>query len=107
MGDRLAAEAHWLGKAVVRGDLYRVSWYPALMPGNGRVIGDVYGIPEHLWIDLDRFEGIEGPDPEYRRQVSPVQMASGLWLDAWVYWYVRSVADLTPVSGGDWLNAPP
>jgi gamma-glutamylcyclotransferase (GGCT)/AIG2-like uncharacterized protein YtfP len=107
MGERLAGQGHWLGKASIRGDLYRVSWYPALAPGNGRVTGDVYGVPESLWTDLDSFEEADRPDPEYRRLVSPVQLASGLWLDAWVYWYVRPVAGLTPVRGGDWLNAPP
>ncbi|RZU45038.1 gamma-glutamylcyclotransferase (GGCT)/AIG2-like uncharacterized protein YtfP [Fluviicoccus keumensis] len=107
MGARLASQAHWLGQAQVRGDLYRVSWYPALVSGEGLVVGDVYGIPERLWPELDHFEEADRADPEYRRLVSPVQLASGLWLDAWVYWYARPVKGLARISGGDWLNAPP
>lgn len=88
------------------GRLYRVTWYPALGPGEESVVGDVYGIPPELWDRLDEYEEATGPDPEYRRVVTPVHLASGLWLDAWVYWYARPVSGLEPLSGGDWLNPP-
>jgi gamma-glutamylcyclotransferase (GGCT)/AIG2-like uncharacterized protein YtfP len=106
MGVRLGRVAHYLGGASVQGELYRVSWYPALIPGRGDVRGDVYGVPESLWSELDAFEEAEGENPEYRRELSTVLLDSGIRVEAWVYWYNRPVTGLRRLPGGDWLAAP-
>lgn len=105
-GAALARQGHYLGAASVSGALYRVSHYPALGPGGDAVAGEVYGIPEGYWAVLDAYEEAVGPDPEYRRLVTPVRLQSGLWLQAWVYWYARPLTGLVRIPGADWLSAP-
>lgn len=106
MQQHLAARAQWLQAAWVQGRLFRVSYYPGLVPGAGRVRGDLYRLPEAtaLLAELDAFEDIRGEAAdEYRRQLTAVQTEKGEWLQAWVYWYQRPVEGLLEVRGGDWL----
>jgi gamma-glutamylcyclotransferase (GGCT)/AIG2-like uncharacterized protein YtfP len=110
MGLWLAGCAVWAGPAAIGGVLYRVSYYPGLVAGEGRVQGDVYALPgaerSELLARLDAFEGCTGgKDDEYRRTVNVVTMADGRTLEAWVYWYEGETAGLGPVAGGDWLAA--
>lgn len=103
MGEWLAQIAQAMGQARVRGSLYVVSHYPALVPGNEWVTGEVYAVPASAWTTLDAFEEALPPLPEYERQLSPVQLQDGTWLEVWVYWYARPVTGLQQLSGGDWL----
>lgn len=110
----LAERAVWKGEASVEGVLYRVSWYPALVPasGAGQVRGDLYRLPASLLPELDVYEDIrQQPDDEYRREQGLVQMMDGSCHMAWIYWYVQSAKGMRPVPGGDWLQyqagAPP
>ncbi|MCC2637241.1 MAG: gamma-glutamylcyclotransferase [Moraxellaceae bacterium] len=65
MGEWLGTSAEWQGEAWCEGArLYRVSWYPALVPGREeeRVRGDLYRLRDAaaLWPALDAFEGVTG-----------------------------------------------
>lgn len=106
MSSWLSERAVWEGEASVEGALYRVSWYPALVPasGAGQVRGDLYRLPSSLLPELDAYEDI-GPqaDDEYRREQGLVQAAGGSHM-AWIYWYVQTVEGMEPVPGGDWLQ---
>lgn len=52
---------------------------------------------------LDEYEGVNGPDAEYRRLVLDVTTARGL-LTAWVYVGGHGVpGGAGPIDGGDWL----
>lgn len=110
MGRWLAGVAAWHGPAWCEAArLYRVSWYPALVPGAAgeRVRGDLYALaaPAGVWPVLDAFEGVAGrADDEYERRPAAVVTARGRRLEAWVYWYRRAVTGLAPVPGGDWLR---
>ncbi len=99
---RLAREAAWLGRAHTLGRLLQVQYYPGLVPGPGRTIGDAYRLdapaPTLQW--LDRYEG-----REFRREIRPVRLASGDGLDAWVYRYAGPVEGLAPVPGNDFLQS--
>ena len=52
---------------------------------------------------LDVFEEAVGLEPEYERHLTPVLLATGQWLSAWVYWYQKATTGLRPVVGSDWL----
>lgn len=100
----------WLGTAEVRGRLFRVDWYPALIldPAAGRVTGDLFrltDVPAMLAL-LDDYEEI-GPSHrqpwEYRREIVAVDRADGP-VRAWTYLYNHAVGGLEPVPGGDWLR---
>lgn len=101
----LAQRAVWEGMACVQGDLYRVSWYPALVAGCGQVRGDVYRVPIALLDELDAYEAIQQrPDDEYRRDTAQVKMAAGGYCKAYVYWYRLPVHGLEKVPDGDWQH---
>lgn len=97
--------AVWEGPASLSGDLYRVSWYPALVAGSGTVRGDVYRLPVALLAELDSYEAIrQQPDDEYRRSIGLVTMAQGVECEAFIYWYMQSVQGREKVPEGDWLQ---
>ncbi|MFZ5814879.1 MAG: gamma-glutamylcyclotransferase family protein [Bacillota bacterium] len=97
--------------ARIRGmDLYPVtSAYPGMVRGEGSVVGEYVQIRPAAWLDaltaLDELEDYYGPGhPEnhYERVLLPVETESGIRL-AYTYLWVRGVADLDPLPGGDWV----
>lgn len=94
MGFWLAQHAEFIGHAKVRGHLYQVSYYPAIVHGDSWIEGDVYACAADLWPTLDEFEEATGDHPEYERRLTPVLLATGQWLTAWVYWYLQPIDKL-------------
>ena len=86
---------------VVRGRLFRVTWYPALVldPAAGAVRGEVYDVSPELLAELDRFEG-----DEYRRLRALVTLAGGTEVEAWLWEWRLPVEGLAEVAGGNWLG---
>ncbi len=90
-----------LGKATVRGRLYRVDWYPALFldPDADVVVGDLVEVSPEILAALDLFEG-----GEYRRV--PVLVTPENGEDpkkAWVWEYLDPVDESRRIANGDWL----
>lgn len=110
----LQGRAEWRGGACCEAArLYRVSWYPALVPAESgsasRVQGDLFRLHDDAatWPVLDEFEGVTGAaDDEYERRRGEVLLDDGRRVCAWIYWYRRPVAGLQEITGGDWLRAP-
>jgi len=94
MGLWLAQHAQFIGQAKLKASLYQVSYYPAVVQGESWIEGDVYACPDSLWLTLDEFEEAVGNNPEYERRLTPVLLATGQWLNAWVYWYLHPITDL-------------
>lgn len=94
MGLWLAQHAEFIGHAKVRGHLYQVSYYPAVVDGHSWIEGDVYACAADLWPILDEFEEVNTQNPEYERRLTPVLLTTGQWLTAWVYWYLQPTAKL-------------
>lgn len=112
---RSGASNHWrmeggalLGTGVVRGELYRIGWYPGLiLRGNGLVRGEVYEVSADKLHKLDIFEGCAEGDPEpheYRRVRVMVGLDDGSELEAWAWEYIAPLGDREPIPGGDWLE---
>lgn len=106
---QLAAEADSLGPASIAGRLYRIDWYPGLVPGEGRVHGEVFRLrtPADSLVWLDAYEGIVPGDDlknrnEYERVRRPVTLDDGRTVEAWVYLYLADVSAATPVADGRW-----
>ncbi len=88
----------WLGPCRIPGVLYRVSWYPALVRGDGIVVGDLFAVRDVETVALiDRFEG-SGYDRVEMRLAEPDVVA-------WTYVWNGPTDDLDPIEGGDWLSA--
>ena len=107
----LSRSAHYIGAARVRGRLYRVAHYPALMPsrrGCGWVRGDVYALdhPVRMFRILDEYEGLTAPS-EFQRTTILAKLDSGERIEAWVYVYTRGTVGLPRIVSGDFLNPRP
>ena len=112
-GHRLRQEATLVAPAVINGQLYRVSWYPALRPALAecdRVHGEVYRLNDSAaslaW--LDEYEGITqggssaAASDEYLRVERQVTLADGACLNVWVYLYRRPLPESAFVADGIW-----
>jgi gamma-glutamylcyclotransferase (GGCT)/AIG2-like uncharacterized protein YtfP len=104
------AEAEFIDSAKVSGNLYRVSYYPALVLDDsaGEVIGEVYRLssPDQL-LRLDAYEECtypSQPNQEYQRKKIYVITAAGIVMSAWVYSYQHPITDLDVIASGDFLN---
>lgn len=83
--------------AMVKGRLYhqQLKGYPAMLPGNTWIIGELLSISdfERTLALLDEIEGYTGTDigNEYVRKITDVYSLDGEKLcSAYVYWYGRS-----------------
>jgi gamma-glutamylcyclotransferase (GGCT)/AIG2-like uncharacterized protein YtfP len=91
------------GSCWIPGVLYDLGRYPALVPGDGQVLGELYEISDPgLFEDLDWFETYDRgrqTDPEYVRCLIPLIEPE---IEAWVYMYDRDPAGNPRVESGDW-----
>jgi gamma-glutamylcyclotransferase (GGCT)/AIG2-like uncharacterized protein YtfP len=108
---QLQRNGQWLGRGYCRGRLYRVGWYPALVPSplaTDQVRGEVFRLlrPQSLLAILDKYEGFIERAPSsshYLRERATVTMDDGHVLTAWVYRYNRPTASLERIESGDFL----
>src|SRR5262245_599096 len=92
MGVRLRREARLLDEATIRGRLYSLGRYPALVEAGHShyaVHGEVYALstPASSFRWLDAYEGIVPGKPQlssYARVERPAQLANGDVCTAWV-----------------------
>lgn len=113
---RLGADAHSLIAAFVRerqaavapGVLRSLGEYPALFPGKGWVLGDVFTLSplEPGLAVLDAYEGFHGkghPENEYLRRRGRVWLADGRAVEAWLYVGAMPFGG-EPIWDGDWCT---
>jgi gamma-glutamylcyclotransferase (GGCT)/AIG2-like uncharacterized protein YtfP len=93
-----------MGPARIRGRLYQIGWYPALVidPSAGWVMGELCRLhaPAEQLMMLDTYEEMDAPDPEYTRELQSVDAAHGN-VQAWAYCYARPVMNLPRIISGD------
>lgn len=106
----LLAGCEYLGNAFIRGELYEVDRYPALVAAeSGQVAGELYLLtsPELTLAKLDIYEecAAQFPAPhEYIRRLRPVILSNQLRLSAWIYLYNRSIEGLKYIRSGDYAR---
>lgn len=114
-GDQLRRDGDLIGRATVRGRLYRVSWYPGVTLSEApldQVHGELYRLADPVaslaW--LDEYEGITfgpagvAPADQYERRQVSVSLDDGTSHDAWIYLYRLAVTDLVRVPSGRWTT---
>jgi len=110
MALRLAREGRLVGPAAVRGRLYDLGVYPALVQAeaeDGEVYGEVHALtdPAASFRWLDAYEGIvPGRDCEYVRVQRSVRLETGAELTAWLYLYRAPVAGRRLIESGRWMS---
>lgn len=103
----LAAAADLEGSASLAGNLYAVSWYPALAPDPSArpVRGEVWRIQDAAILPmLDAFEG-----DEYVRESHAVRLnlgpdLAGQWVTAFVYRYAAPLQGVPLIPSGDYVD---
>jgi gamma-glutamylcyclotransferase (GGCT)/AIG2-like uncharacterized protein YtfP len=94
---RWMTNAQWLGSDRLAGyDLYDVGLYPAAVPGEGIIEGEVYRIDSATLQQLDQLKRV----PRQHQR----QLVMTSWGRAWVYLYQRPVVHLKRIPSGDWIQ---
>ncbi len=109
----LRAGSVFMGKARVRGRLYRLGGYPGLKlsrSGQDWAIGEVYALrdPDATLSALDAYEGCAPGDPAphpFDRVKARAVMEDGSISDVWVYVYNRTVPESRWIVSGDFVEA--
>ncbi|WP_202839548.1 gamma-glutamylcyclotransferase family protein [Luteimonas saliphila] len=99
----LSTRAAYVGDACVMGRLHDLGGYPTLVPGEGRVEGEVHRIVDPgLLAELDLYEACDPAneaDSDYVRRVVAVPEHG---VDAWVYCHRGPPPEGTPLPGPRW-----
>lgn len=99
------AGADHVGPCVIRGRLFQVKSWPALVAGAGQVQGDLFRLRHPKLLEkLDAFEHFDLRDLAgslfIRQRVKLLKPSA----NAFVYVYNRPTKGLRPVPDGDWLK---
>ena len=91
----------------MRAQLFDLGPYPALVPGEGEVDGQVAWVDDALLARLDAIEEFNPRHPErseYVRERLDAQLAHGESSSVWVYVFNRPVSAATRIAHGDYLR---
>ena len=81
---------------IIKGyDMYNVGYFPAIIPGENIVIGELYEVPV---TDMPSIDMLEGEGSLYIRKCEITQGASGEKTLAYIYEYAQDVSDLEQIS---------
>ncbi|MBA2725515.1 MAG: gamma-glutamylcyclotransferase [Actinobacteria bacterium] len=93
------------GDAVIKGLLFDMGDYPALIPGDGAIQGEVYEVVDRkAFVVVDEFERYDPNDVDGSLYVRRAVRLTKPKLDAWVYIYNRRVGNAPRIASGDWIE---
>jgi gamma-glutamylcyclotransferase (GGCT)/AIG2-like uncharacterized protein YtfP len=101
----------YVGKGALEGSLIDLGDYPGLIPGDGKVIGEIYEVVKRdgevlghkVFKAMDDFERYDAGNPVNSLFVRrTVRLLDPPNRDAWVYVYNGDASSAPPVAGGDW-----
>jgi len=99
-------ECEFLGLGVASGRLFDVGEFPALQQGAGRVLGELFQVPDQIVEKIDLLEGFDKNNPAdsiFQRQPTMVKsISSSQTIQAEVYYYSDSLTDALLIFGGDY-----
>ena len=102
------SKLRFVGRGSIKAILFDLGIYPAAVPGEGRVWGELFETdePDVVLAGLDSIEGYRPGDPEhslYTRVQSPVTLEDGQTQSAWVYFYNAPLGQASQIPSGDYL----
>jgi len=82
--------------------MYDLGEYPAIIPGNGKVKGELYIVNKEILKKLDYIEGV--PFLFKREKVSIILLNSEYYqLEAYAYVYCNEIQKKPLIEHGDWI----
>lgn len=111
MSSYLLARSSYLGKATMRGKLYKVAFFPGAIyedDGHTLVHGEVYRLhePEKVFEVLDDYESYDKSNPTespFIRQEVSITL-EGERMTCWAYLYNQSPEGYVLIASGDFLK---
>jgi gamma-glutamylcyclotransferase (GGCT)/AIG2-like uncharacterized protein YtfP len=99
----------FVGRGSIHALLFDLGIYPAAVPGDGRVWGELFETddPTTVLASLDAIEGYRPAAPEqslYTRVQAPVALEDGRTVTAWVYFYNAPLGQAPQILSGDYLE---
>ncbi len=79
--------------------MYDLGWYPAILPGEGVVSGELYEVD---WATLLLLDEVEEEGEEYERRLLSVELEDGRREEAFVYVYRKGIHGQPRVQEGVW-----
>jgi len=103
------AKLKYVGRGSIEAMLFDLGIYPAAVPGEGRVWGELFETdePEAVLAALDSIEGYRPDDLArslYTRAQAPVTLSDGRSLEAWVYFYNAPLGQASQIPSGDYIQ---
>lgn len=100
------AESQFLGHGCIRGQLYDLGDYPAIIEGSGTVYGELYEIDGEKRRELDRIEAYHPDDEEHslylRKEADITLLNDGAYESAYAYFYNRDPDGYEQILCGDY-----
>ena len=100
-----------LGEAKMRGELYRISWYPGAVYNpelSTYVYGELFEIQEEttLFKQLDKYEGVgvEFPVPNEYERIKVFVEFDNQEVESWIYNYNISLLGAGKITSGKFYN---
>ena len=88
--------ASFLAKTSIEGyDMYDMGWYPAIIPGDSMIVGELYQVPKG---DMAAIDMLEGEGHLYAKTCETVTDAEGNETIAFVYVYLGAVSTNEKIS---------
>ena len=82
--------ASFLSKTAIEGyDMYDMGWYPAIIPGDSIIVGELYQVPKE---DMASIDMLEGEGHLYAKKCVTLTDADGKTTFAFVYVYLGNVS---------------
>ena len=97
------ADSRFVAEGKVRGELYRIDWYPGIVVDEnaGPVVGEIFMANAETIAALDEFEG-----SEYRRvkiAVEWVDAGESFTAEALIWEWLGETREDQRIASGDWL----
>jgi len=81
--------------SVAECDLYKIEWYPGVVPGSRTVHGEVYGLENDSV--LERLDKVEEEGEWYRRE----RRTTAKGFEVWMYFYMHPVEETNLIEDGN------
>lgn len=93
----------YAGKCIIPGTMYNFERYPALVPGEGKVYGELFKLQnESVLKILDAYEAVDNQHKEWpgfkRSKINLIEPKTA----AWIYIYTGSLDGVEIVTSGEW-----
>lgn len=88
-------------------DLYKIGWFPGVVPGTGTVVGELheYKEPDTVTKLMNRIEGCTGTKQElFRREHRIITTISGKKIKANIYIFNQGIKKAKLIKDGIWIN---